>query len=886
MNMFDHLVRFYPARFRRRFEAGMRHAFECERQAARERGAVALWRFRIRSVVDAVRCGLAERRREREGFKMRSWLTVDWRDAWRALKAAPLVNAVAVVSLALGIGANTALFSILNALLYKPLPVHEPSRLAVIDHGSWTNPIWEQVRDRQREIAAGAFAWTPERFDLSTSNEADLVDGIYASGSFFRVLGAPVVRGRAFTEEDDRRGVPSGPVAVISYGFWQRRLGGADEAIGRAISINRIPFTIVGVTREGYFGPDVGRAADITIPLAASELMSGRSRILDSRQTWWLEIGLRLRPGQSLSAATAALRNVQPAIRQATLPNWRPQEQAAYLTKPMELAAAATGRSDLRGTYERPLNALLVIVGVVLLIACGNIVNLLLARGVARRHEISVRLALGASRLRVSRQLLTEAIMLTGAGVVAGVIFAEWGSRALLQQLSAPGSQVTLDMSLDWRVLTFTSTVAAITAIVFGLVPVAGLTAVAPNDALREHGRVSSGARRWGLRNTLVVAQVALSLALVVAAGLFTRTLVALTTRDVGFDRNGVLILEAKLQRSNVPPNGRLELLERLHAAAQTTPGVAHAALSFTTPVGNRGWNMPIALPGSPLPVRQRMAWVNAVTPDWFKTFGVRLGAGRDFDTRDRLGAPNVAIVNQAFAERLLGTKNPIGQRFSVEGPIQSTYEIVGLAEDTVYRSMRSQMSPAMYIPVAQWDEGVSSLAIGVRTVSGDPMALTTAIGAALQGVEPNISLSFHSMEQQVNASLRQERLVATLSGFFGVLALVLAGLGLYGVAAYAVNRRKMEIGIRLALGATAGQVMRMVLGRIGGLVALGLIGGTALSLWSGRFVATLLFDLEPRDLSTLLGAMVLLTGVAMLAGWLPARRASRIDPTVVLRDG
>jgi putative ABC transport system permease protein len=886
MDMFGVLLRLYPARFRQRFEAGMRHAFESEQQAARARGVIALSVFWSKAVVGAVRFGLAERRRDEGGPRMRSWFTVDWRDAWRSLKAAPLVYAVAVLSLALGIGANTALFSILNALLYKPLPVHEPWRLALIDRGSWTNPIWEQIRDRQQEIADGAFAWTPERFDLSTNNESDLVDGIYASGSLFRVLGVPIVRGRAFNEEDDRRGLTSGSVAIISYGFWQRRFGAADDVIGRAISINRIPFTIVGVTRAGYFGPDVGRSADVTIPLAASELMPGRSRVLDSRQTWWLEIGLRLRPEQSLDDATQRLRQVQPAIRDATVPNWPAREQARYLSEPMVLDAAGTGRSDLRGTYERPLNALLVIVGAVLLIACGNIVNLLLARAVGRRHELSVRLALGASRLRLSRQLLTEAIMLTGAGVLLGVIFATWGSRVLLNQLSTPGSQVVLDMSLDWRVLAFTSAVAAVTALVFGLAPAAGVTALAPHDALRDHGRVASGTRRWGFRNGLVVAQVALSLMLVVAAGLFTRTLVALNTRHVGFNRSGVLILEAKLQRSRVPSKERPALLERLHAAAQATPGVAHAAVSFTTPVGNRGWNLPIAIPGSTLPQRQRNAWINAVTPDWFDTFGVRVIAGRDFDARDRLGAPAVAIVNRTFATRLLGRENPVGTHFSTEAPAQGTYEIVGLVEDTVYRTMRSQMSPAMYIPIGQWNEGIGSISMAARVVAGDPLALTTAITASLEQVEPNISLSFHSMEQQVNASLTQERLVATLSGFFGVLALVLAALGLYGVAAYAVNRRKTEIGIRMALGASAGQVMKMVLARIGALVVIGLVLGAALSIWSGRFVATLLFGLEPRDLTTLIGAMVLLTGVAMIAGWLPARRASRIDPTIVLRDG
>jgi putative ABC transport system permease protein len=895
MDMFGVLLRLYPARFRARFAAGMRHAFECEHRSARARGRAALGLFWIRAIAGAIRFAIAEHRAQRRelarvapggGSAMRSWLAVDWRDAWRSLKAAPLVHAVAVVSLALGIGANTALFSILNALLYKPLPVHEPSRLAVIDRGLWTNPIWEQVREHQHEIAAGAFAWAGEQFDLSSSGEIDPVDGIYASGSFFGVLGVSPVRGRLLTEADDRRGLAGGAVAVVSYGFWQRRLGGAEDVIGRSLAINRVPFTIVGVTPSGFFGPDVGRSADITLPLAAAAGMLGQSRILDNRHTWWLEIGLRLRPEQTLDDATQRLRQLQPAIRAATLPDWPTQQQNRYLSEPMLLARGGTGLSELRPVYERPLNALLVIVGVVLLIACGNIVNLLLARAVARRHELSVRLALGASRLRVSRQLLTEALMLTAAGVIFGLIFAEWASRALLRQLALGNSPIVLDVSLDWRVLGFTSIVAAVTAVVFGLAPAIGVTSLAPNDALRDHGRLSSGRRGSAFRNTLVVAQVALSLALVVAAGLFTRTLVALYSRDVGFDRKGVLVLEAKLQRSAVPSKARLDLLDRLHVAAQQTPGVAHAALSFTTPVSNRGWNMPIAVAGSTLTARERMAWVNAVTPDWFDTYGVRLMAGRDFDTRDRIGAPTVAVVNRTFASRLLATDNPIGKHFAIDTPQPMTYEIVGVVEDTVYRTMRSAMSPAMYIPVGQWQEPRNAVSMAVRAAGGDPLALATALTASLERVEPTISVSFHSLEEHVNVSLKRERLVATLSGFFGVLALVLAGLGLYGIAAYAVNRRRMEIGIRMALGASASQVMRMVLTRLGWLVAAGLVVGAALSIWSGRFVATLLFGLEARDVPTLAGAMVLLSGVAMLAGWLPARRASRIDPTVVLRDG
>jgi putative ABC transport system permease protein len=820
----------------------------------------------------------------------------DLRDAFRALKATPVVTLVAILSLALGIGANTAIFSILDSLMMRTLPVKRPQQLVLLGQGNqartaWTNPIWEQVRERQG-LFDGAFAWSGARFNLAQGGPTELVDGMWASGGLFGVLGVPAILGRTLTEADDRRGGgPDGAVAVISYSFWQRRFGGAADAIGRSLTVERVPFTIVGVAPPEFFGVDVGRTFDVAIPIGTEPLIRGRESTLDRRSNWWLSVMIRLKPEQGPDAGASAIRGVLPQIREATMPpDWRQQDKDTYLRDGFSLIPAATGGSGLRQRYQLPLTTIMVVVGLVLLIACANIANLLLARATARRHELSVRVALGASRMRIARQLLGESLLLSGVGALLGLLFARWGSRLLVRQLSTSTNNVFLDLSLDWRVLGFTAGIAVATAMLFGTGPALRGMRAHPNDALKAQGRGVVGDGRLGLGNVLVVLQVALSLVLIVAAGLFVRTFSSLAAMNPGFDREPILVVGINAQRVQLEPAGRPELFRRALEAASGVPGVAFAAVSAVTPISGSTWNNRIELPEGPaLTERDRVTYINLVSERWFRTYGTPMIAGRDFTHADTAASPPVAIVNETFARRFSYGRNPVGTRIRQPGSgtrPSIDREIVGYVRDAVYRSLREPVPPTMYVPYAQQPDPPSSMSISVRAAGGPPALLTRPLAAALSGVNRDLAITFRPLADQVNAALTQERIVAMLSGFFGALALLLAALGLYGVTSYAVSRRRTEIGIRMALGAAPGGVIRLVLRRVAILVSLGVLVGSAASLWAARFVETLLYGLQPRDPLTFVAAAVVLGTIGAVAGWLPARRAARIDPAHVLREG
>jgi putative ABC transport system permease protein len=805
----------------------------------------------------------------------------DLRAALRGLRKSPGFTLVAVGTLALGIGANTALFSIFNSLILRPLPVRDPGSLALLTGGSWTYPIWEEVRRAAPELFGGAFAWGNERFDLAQGGETAPVDGAYVSGEMFQVLGLPAALGRTVLPADDRAGADA-LVAVISHRFWQQHFAGAPDVVGRQLTLERVPFTVVGVLPAGFRGPDVGQTTDVMIPFAAKPQVRGSDSALRARSNWWLEIMVRLAPGQRIEQAEAALRGAQPAIRAATMPDWPQAMQQRYLDGLFTLAPASTGRSTLRGRFETPLLAMVVAVGLVLLVACANIASLLLARAVTRRRELSVRLALGASRWRLGRLLFTESLLVAIIGAAAGLLFARWSSVLVVQQLSTWRSAVTLDLGVDWRVLGFTAALACVSALVSGVAPVFGIKRVAPNDALKEAGRGVAAERRFSTRGALVIVQIALSLMLVVAAGLFLRTFAALSRAPLGFVAQPLIVVNVNLQSAAVEPEARAALVDRLRESVAQVPGVQSAAVSRVTPVSGSGWNNWVG--DSPAPPRDRglMTWLNAVTPGWFDTMGIPLRAGRDFDAADRTATTSVAVINESFARRFLPGRPPVGQTITLGGG--DRYEVVGVVADAVYRSPREGMTPTVYLPMPRtgsWTEMALIVAADRRRAE-----VERDVGAALTRVEPSVAFTYRTFDELLDATVTQERLVAMLSAFFGGLALLIAAVGLYGIVSHDVRSRQTEIGLRMALGAEPSGIVRLVFARVGVLVAAGLAIGLAGGLWAAGFVDALLFKLEARDPITFGASVAVLVAVGALAAWLPARRAARLDPATVLREG
>ena len=825
--------------------------------------------------------------RDARGTRWAHDLAQDIRYGARSLLKRPGLVVAATLSLGLGIGANTAIFSLVDALLLRALPVRNPESLVVVNR-SWTNPIWEEVQRRAAPFFDGAIAWSNDRFDLSPGGETDPVDGLFVSGAFFDTLGVQPALGRLLAPTDDRRGGgQDGPTAVISHHFWQHRYGGDASVLGRRLTLDRVPVTIVGVAPERFLGPSIGRTFDIAVPIGLADRLRPGSQqsLLDGRSHWWLEAMFRLRTGQTIEAATAALRSVQPAVRAATIPQrWGATDRANYLTGPFVLEPASAGRSDVRTQYRRPLLVLMAMVGVVLLVACANVANLLLARGEARRHELSARLALGASRGRIVRQLLTESVLLVMPGTALGFGLAVWGARLLVTQLATAESNVTLALPVDWRLLGFLATLGVTTGVGFGLVPAWRARRIRASDVVAQ-ATASRVTRRGTVSGPLVVVQVALSLVLVVAAGLFGRTFAALATRDLGFRPEG--LLQASLGIGRTPVAQRGEVLARLRDAVARVPGVQAAAVSSIEPLGGIFWTESLDVPGAALaPGTERSVHVNAITPGWFATYATPFVAGRDFEARDRPGAP-VAIVNAAFARRFFGSEPALGRqvRVSTGTPRQELVQIVGLVADAAYRHLRER-PPTVYRPLAQVEEPFPIAAITVRIGTGDAAGLQPALTRAITEVDPTIAVTYGSMEARLHDRLAESRTIAWLSGLLGGLALLLAAIGLYGVTSYGVTERRREIGIRLTLGASRGAAERLVLARVSRLVALGIGLGIGVSVLSAPAVRALLFDLEPRDPLTLIVSASVLTAIGLLAGWIPARRAARIDPARVLREG
>jgi predicted permease len=823
----------------------------------------------------------------------------DLKHAGRLLRLNPGFTIVAILSLSLGIGANAAIFQLLDSVRLRTLPVKDPQQLAIVrienrnwssgrTHGRYsdiTNPQWEQIRDRQEGFSR-IFAWAENDFNLAPSGEARYAHGMFVSGEFFSVLEIQPLIGRLLSAEDDRRGCGA-QAAVISYAFWQHEFNADPGVIGRKITLDGNPFPIVGVTPPGFYGVEIGHSFDVAVPICSEPVIRTEEAMLNMRHGFWLASMGRLKPGWTIEHASAQLNAVSPAILEATVPEvYKPDNVKKYMEYRFAAFPASNGFSQLRQEYENPLWVLLAIAALVLLIACANLANLMLARASSREREVAVRLAMGASRSRLLRQMFVESLLLAVIGAALGAGLANLLSRFMVAFISTQGSPLFMDLQPDWRVLGFTALLAVFTCVLFGLTPALRATRVAPAMVLKTASRgMTAGRERFGLRRILVVSQVALSLVLLVGSLLFVRTLRNLLTLDPGFRQDNTIVASVDLGRDNVPAAQRHEFKRSLLERVRRVPGVDGAAGVSIVPVSGNGWAENIWIGGDEK--RQAVSRFNRVSPGYFATMKTALLAGRDFDSRDTATSPRVAIVNETFVRKFLNREDPIGITFREDvfvGQASPMYQIVGFVKDAKYEDLREEPRAIIYVAQMQ-DDRPDNYPQFVIHSGVPPASVVPAIKEAIMQSAPEAIIDFGMLQTQIRDSLLRERLMATLSGFFGFLAVVLATIGLYGVISYTVARRTNEIGIRVALGAQRGDVVGMIMREAGTMLLIGLAVGSVLTLVVARAAASLLYGLKPHDPLTLTIAVVALTLVAAAASFLPAHRAAGLDPMAALRD-
>jgi predicted permease len=836
--------------------------------------------------------------REQRGLQMLETLLKDLQYGFRMIRRSPGFTTIAVLSLALGIGANTAIFTLIDAVMLRSLPVQAPQELVSVgdaarpgglSNGStprvdlFSYPMYQRLRAQNRVFNGLMASGRSGRVDANIGDSgSELVRARLVSGNYFEVLGVPALVGRTFTSDEDR--TPGArPVVVISFDYWKTRFAGDPAIPGRALRLNGAVFKIIGIGPPDFTGEVVGAATDVFIPLSMqAQVNPGDPRLADRNASWLLLMG-RLKPGMSLAGARAEMTTL---VRQALIDYAgaiSAERRRDMQMETVEVEAGGKGFSGLRQRVSQPLVTLMIVVGLVLLIACGNVANLLLARATSRQKEISVRLAVGASRSRVIRQLLTESALLSAMGGAAGLLLALWGSDILLRLASNTADPIPLNVRPNGLVLLFTAAISILTGMVFGLVPAIRSTRVELAPALKENSRSLSGSGLQ-LSKLLVIGQVALSLLLLVGAGLFIRSLVNLETLDVGYSRANLVLLRADPGASGYPAAQQLPMVARLVERLRSVPGVLGATVSengiFS---GTESSTDELRFEGFNSTRKEDLSSrFDAVGPHYFQVVGVPLLAGREFDERDKVGTAGVVILNDAMARFYFGNHSPIGKSMS-NG--DDHYTIVGVVKDMKARDLRGNAERRFYVPLYEEKDRIDSFNFEIRT-RGDAARMLLEIRQAVQSFDRNLKvLSLEPVSLLIDRSISEERLIAQLCGFFGVLALLLAATGLYGVMAYATSRRTNEIGLRMALGAGRREVIGMVVRETLLLVALGIAIGLPATLAATRLVGARLVGLSANDPPTIAVATVLMLIVAAIAGFGPAQRASRIDPMEALRQ-
>jgi predicted permease len=922
MNSFSRKLRWLMHRRDKEAELREELQFHLAEEAA-EREAAGLgkedaWRAARRELGN--RTLVEENTRAAWGWTLAEQLGQDLRYAFRTMAANRLFTILAVASLALGIGANTAIYSFMDAILLRSLPVSDAQSLVVLNWhakasrrdfvmhsmsgstwgdaksgetgGIFPYPVFELFR-KSDSVFSAVFAhfqyWKARRMNVTIRGQAGVESGWSVSGDYFGGLGLAPAAGRLILPVDDQPGAPA--VAVASYGFTQRHFGTAAAAVGQSILMDNVPFTLVGVAPQEFFGVDPAGSPDLYFPMHTNELLGAGQQFgfkpqayLD-RNYYWTQIMGRLRPGVSLAQAQAQLAPVFGQWVAGTAANDRERANLPELV----VNEGAGGLDSLRRKYSKPLYVLLVLVSLILALACANVANLLLARAAARRREIALRLSVGASRTRLVRQLLTESVLLASLGGAMGVLLAIWGIRFLTLLLAGGRANFTLRAELNWRVLGVAAILSLVTGVLFGLAPALQATRVDVMPALKESGNGSAGSRRFfrsaGLNHLLVVGQIAISMLMLFAAGLFVRTLANLESIDVGFNRENLLLFQLDARRAGRSDPEIISLYGNLRNRFRAIPGVREASLSEDSLL-TAGTGFPLSVSGAPQNPKNRILRVG---PEFFRTMQIPILAGRDLGDHDGSGSPAVAVVNETFVNANFDGRNPLGQhlilRKAVKGePLARDMEIVGVCRNSSYGSLTGVIQPVAYIPYDQGYPEPDQMVYALRTTA-DPIRYVNAVRQTVREADPRVPISeIRTQAAEIEQTVSQEMTFARLCTGFAMLALVIACVGLYGTVSYSVARRTGEIGIRMALGAQRGRVVRMILRDVLAMAAAGLAIGAGTALATSKLVESFLYGIRHDDPTALVAAAGILLGAALLAGYLPAFRASRIDPLSAVR--
>ena len=839
-------------------------------------------------------------------------MLTDVRCAFRMIAKNPGFSAVAILSLAVGIGANTAIFTLVDYVMLRSLPVRQPEQLAVVARNpekpatSFAYPDYVYIRDHNQSYSgliassgggsAWAFAVPGEK-----GTSAEVVAGAHVSGNYFEVLGVGAAIGRVFTPADNLT-EGAHPYAILSYDLWQRRFGGDRGVLGRAITLNGARFTVVGVASRGFHGINVGTSNDVFLPIMMMPTLNPPANGWNTRHWWWLRVIGRLKPGATLQSATPEANVLWQQILKAD-PEYKPPpayaQDRAQLNRLVVLQGSG-GWSNLRTQFSKPLTVLMIVVGMVLLIACANVANLLLARAAGRQKEIAVRLAIGAGRARLVCQLLIETLVVSVLGGITGLLFAWWGVRGMLGLLPKQRIPTELYLTPDLRVLGFAFAASLITGLICGLVP--AIQSTRPDLVTSLKNETAAARRsRFDLRRILVVAQVAISLLLLIGAGLFVRSLSNLQNLDPGFVRESVLLVSVNPQASGYQGQRLRDYYERLLAKVGAYPDVRAASLANITPLSNSRWNQDVAIQGYQWkPDEKPYIDFNAVSPRFFETLGIPIIAGRDFtdrdspavtpdpkpkpDPADKAKGPRVVIINETMAKRFFSRQSPLGARLCRDEKfkMEESYEIIGVVKDAKYFGVREATESMVYVPA--WRDGAGGKTLCLRT-TGRPERVVASVRREVAALDRAIPvLQTLTMADQFDNDIAQERMLTTLGGFFGGLALLLAAVGLYGVMAHAVARRVREIGIRMALGARSGEVLWLILRETVIMVGIGALIGIPAALALTRLLASFLYGLTPQDPLSIAVSTAILLAITALAGYIPARRATAVDPMIALR--